>query len=75
MKSLLQERLVIDCESHQALRDRRRKLYNHLKLRGRVYETLELARMEIKFGTADFDQLAILEECLKLCGKVYTDDS
>ena len=71
MKSLLQERLDVECESPQVLRERRRKLYNYLKSRGRLYEALELARMELKLGTADLDQLAILEDYLEMCSEFY----
>jgi hypothetical protein len=67
LKSLLQERLVVECESRQILRERRVKLYDYLKLGGRLYEALEVARMEITFGAPEVDQLAILEDFLKLC--------
>jgi hypothetical protein len=72
IKGLLQERLVVEGESSQVLRMRRRELYNQLKSRGRYYEALEVARMEMKFGVSNLDQLDIFWDYLELSSKLHT---
>src|SRR5437016_11156886 len=71
MKGLLQERLNVEHESPQVLRERRRKHYSHVKSQGRYYEAFEVARMEMKFGISDLEQLGIFQDYLKLIGKFY----
>jgi hypothetical protein len=75
MKGLLQERLNVELESPQVLRERRRKLYSHLKSRGRYYEAFEVARMEMKFGISNLEQLGIFRDYLKLIGKFYAHNA
>jgi lantibiotic modifying enzyme len=69
MKGLLQERLVVEGESSRVLKMRRHELYNYLKSRGRYYEAFEVARMEMKFGVSNLDQLHILQGYLEVSGK------
>jgi hypothetical protein len=71
MKDLLQERLKIEFESPQVLRERRRTLYDYLKSRGRYYEAFDVARMEMKFGRPNLEQLEILQDYLKLASKFH----
>ncbi|KAE8443212.1 hypothetical protein EG329_002080 [Mollisiaceae sp. DMI_Dod_QoI] len=66
MKQMLQERHVVETETPAALNQRREQLYKSLKSQKRVYEALEVARMEMKLGKANLEQLDILENYLEM---------
>lgn len=69
MKQMLQERHVIETEAAAVLKPRRERLYKSLKLQGRLYEALEVARMEMKFGISTLEQLDIFESYLEMLDK------
>lgn len=69
MKDMLQERHAVETETAAVLKQRRDRLYKRLKLQGRLYEALEVARMEMKFGKATLEQLVSFEDYLEMFDK------
>jgi hypothetical protein len=63
---MLQERVFVEKEAIVVLRQRRDRLFLKLKSEGRFYEALDVARMEMKFGKSDLEQLERFEDYLKL---------
>jgi len=69
MKQMLQERHFIESEAAAVLKQRRERLHESLMLQGRVYEALEVARMEMKFGISTPEQLSIFDGYLQILNK------